>query len=225
MKNEADMKIFSKFTGVSAAGAIVLLAGCTDPGLVSPNDPNRKAKEGALLGAAAGAIIGGLTQDDGKKGAFRGALVGAGLGGLTGAALDQQERDLRARLGTEAKIVNTGQRLIVTMPQDILFATDSASLRPDLTSDIRSVASSLNTYGESTVQVVGHTDNTGDAGYNQSLSLRRAQAVTAVLASEGVNSFRMQAVGRGEDMPLATNLTPEGRQLNRRVEIVITPRV
>jgi len=178
-----------------------------------------------LLGAAAGAIIGGLTQDDGKKGAFRGAIVGAGLGGLTGAALDQQERDLRARLGTEAKIVNTGERLIVTMPQDILFASDSASLRPDLTSDIRSVASSLNTYGDSTVQVVGHTDNTGDAGYNQSLSLRRAQAVTAVLASEGVNSFRMQAVGRGEDMPLATNLTPEGRQLNRRVEIVITPSV
>jgi len=72
---------------------------------------------------------------------------------------------------------------------------------------------------------VTHTDNTGDAGYNQSLSLRRAQAVTAILASEGVNSFRMQAVGRGEDMPLATNLTPEGRQLNRRVEIVITPSV
>ena len=219
------MKIISKFISVSAVSAMVLLAGCTDPGLVNPDDPNRTAKEGALIGAAAGALIGGLTQSDGKKGAFRGAIVGAGLGGLTGAALDQQERDLRAKLGNDAKIVNTGERLIVTMPQDILFATDSASLRPDLTSDIRAVASSLNTYGESTVQVVGHTDNTGDAGYNQSLSLRRAQAVTAILAREGVNSFRMQAVGRGEDMPLATNLTPEGRQLNRRVEIVITPSV
>ena len=217
------MTPISKFVSLGAVSSFIFLAGCTDPGMISQNDPNRQAKQGALIGAAAGAVIGGLTQDDGKKGAFRGAIVGAGLGGLTGAALDHQERDLRNRLGADAKIVNTGERLIVTMPQDILFATDSASLRPDLTSDIRSVASSLNSYADSTVQVVGHTDNTGDAGYNQSLSLRRAQAVTAILASEGVNTFRMQAVGRGEDAPLATNLTPEGRQLNRRVEIVITP--
>ncbi|WP_298677496.1 OmpA family protein [uncultured Lentibacter sp.] len=219
------MTPISKLMAMGALGATVALTGCTEAGLVNQQDPNRQAKEGALLGAAAGALIGAITQDDAKKGAFRGAIVGAGIGGLTGAALDQQERDLREKLGSDAKIVNTGERLIVTMPQDILFATDSASLRPDLTRDIRAVASSLQAYEDSTVQVIGHTDNTGDAGYNQSLSLRRAQAVTAVLASEGVNSFRMQAIGRGEDAPLATNLSPEGRQLNRRVEIVITPSV
>lgn len=212
-------------TFISAAmiGAVTLVAGCSNTAFNDPNDPNRKAKNGALIGAATGAVLGAITSSDEKKGALRGAIVGAGVGGVTGSILDRQEADLREQLGDGAQITNTGEQLIVTMPQDILFATDSASLRPDLTSDIRTVASSLQAYQNSTVQVRGHTDNTGDAGYNQSLSLRRAQAVTAVLASEGVNTSRMQAVGRGEDSPVATNLTPEGRQQNRRVEIVIIP--
>ena len=109
------------------------------------------------------------------------------------------------------------------MAQDILFATGSATLRPDLNRDIRAVASSLQAYPDTTVQIVGHTDNVGEAGYNFDLSLRRAQAVTQVLASEGVTTGRMQAVGRGEDQPIASNLNAEGRQQNRRVEIVIIP--
>ncbi len=209
--------------GTTTILSLTLLTACSEPMFNDPNDPNRQAKKGAVIGAATGAVIGAITSSDEKKGALRGAIVGAGVGGVTGSILDKQEADLRQQLGNTAQITNTGDRLIVTMPQDILFATDSATLRPDLTRDIRTVASSLQSYPDSTVQVVGHTDNTGDAGYNQSLSLRRAQAVTAVLASEGVNTLRMQAIGRGEDAPVATNLTPEGRQLNRRVEIVIIP--
>jgi len=71
--------------------------------------------------------------------------------------------------------------------------------------------------------VIGHTDNTGAAAYNQDLSQRRAQAVSSVLVNAGVAPVRVRAIGRGEDQPIASNLTPEGRQQNRRVEIIITP--
>ena len=217
------MKYVNKFTGVVSALSIVAVTGCTEGPLLSPDDPNRKAKSGAMIGAATGAVLGALTSNDEKKGAFKGALIGAGVGGIGGALLDKQEADLRQELGNGASIQNTGDRLIVTMAQDILFATGSATLRPDISRDIRAVAGNLQAYPNSTVQVLGHTDNVGDAGYNFDLSLRRAQAVTQVLASEGVNTSRMQAIGRGEDQPVSSNLSPEGRQQNRRVEIVIIP--
>jgi outer membrane protein OmpA-like peptidoglycan-associated protein len=124
---------------------------------------------------------------------------------------------------SNVNIQNTGDRLIVTLPQDILFATDSATLRPDLQRDLRTVGQSLLAYPDTTVQVLGHTDNTGDADYNLNLSRQRAQSVASILISEGVPSFRIQSIGRGEDQPLASNLTPEGRAQNRRVEIVILP--
>jgi outer membrane protein OmpA-like peptidoglycan-associated protein len=73
------------------------------------------------------------------------------------------------------------------------------------------------------VNVIGHTDDVGDAAFNFDLSQRRAQAVSSVLANYGVSSARIRSIGRGEDQPIATNLTAEGRAQNRRVDIVITP--
>ena len=78
-------------------------------------------------------------------------------------------------------------------------------------------------YPNSTIQVIGHTDNEGDATYNQALSERRANAVADVLMAEGVPFGRIDAIGRGESQPVTSNLTPEGRAQNRRVEIVILP--
>lgn len=208
------------------AGAMVLSA-CTETGFSNPDDPNRQAKQGAAIGAGVGALAGVLAGDDrGER--RRGALIGAAVGGATGALignqLDKQEADLRAQLGNDnVTIRNTGDRLIVTMPQDILFATDSANLRPDLQRDLRTVGQNLLAYPNTTVQVLGHTDNTGEAGYNLDLSQRRAQAVANVLISEGVPGSRIRTIGRGEDQPIATNATPDGRAQNRRVEIVILP--
>lgn len=208
------------------AGMLALTA-CTEGGFSDPNDPNRQAKQGAAIGAGIGALTGILAGDDPEE-RRRGALIGAAVGGAGGAIignqLDKQEADLRAQLGNDnVTIRNTGDRLIVTMPQDILFATDSATLRPDLQRDLRTVGQNLLAYPDTTVQVIGHTDNTGDASYNQNLSKRRAQSVASVLMSEGVPAYRIQSIGRGEDQPIASNLTPEGRAQNRRVEIVILP--
>jgi outer membrane protein OmpA-like peptidoglycan-associated protein len=211
---------------ITSAFALAL-AGCTDGSGMFPNDPNQKAKQGALLGAAAGAItgraMGGDDTGERNRATVAGALVGAAAGAAIGNQLDKQAAELRTQLGSEVDIRNTGDRLIVTMPQDILFATDSATLRPTLVSDLRDVGRSLLSYPNTTAQVIGHTDSDGDASYNLALSERRAQAVANVLLSEGVPGYRLRVVGRGEDQPIASNLTPAGKAQNRRVEIVILP--
>jgi outer membrane protein OmpA-like peptidoglycan-associated protein len=216
------MNINSKLALAFAVGALTLTTACMQNGAYQPGS---KTESGALMGAGLGAAIGAITAGKGNRGegAITGAVVGAAGGMIAGSVLDKQEADLRRAVGNDVAVRNTGDRLIVTMPQDILFATDSASLRPDLLRDLRSVAGNLDAYPNSTVQVLGHTDNVGAASYNQDLSYRRADAVARELISAGVSASRVQAIGRGESQPVASNLTAEGRQQNRRVEIVILP--
>ena len=220
---------FVKFPMVVAMTAVVALGACTNPNgsiLAGENDPNQRAKNGALIGAGAGAVIGALSRGDGNRdqGAVKGALIGAAIGGGGGALLDKQERDLRASLGNNnVTINNTGDRLIVTLPQDILFASGSSAVRPDLQRDLGAVAGNLQAYPDSTIQVIGHTDSDGEAGFNQQLSESRANAVAGVLLNNGISNARVQAFGRGESQPVASNLNPQGKSQNRRVEIVILP--
>ncbi|WP_135506561.1 OmpA family protein [Roseovarius aestuariivivens] len=200
------------------------LAACTNPAHLDGQDPNQKARQGALLGGIIGAGVGAVVSDDKAKGAVIGGALGAAGGAAYGNMLDRQEAELRQNLdNSNIGITNTGDRLIVTMPQDILFAVDSSNVNPGLRSDLLTVARSLQNYPDSSVQVVGHTDNTGAASYNQALSERRANAVADVLMDGGVAFGRIRTYGRGEDQPVASNLTDVGRAQNRRVEIVILP--
>ncbi|MBM1633234.1 OmpA family protein [Sulfitobacter mediterraneus] len=219
--------ISSKLTLASVLAGALALSACTDPGRIGaqPGDPNQKTKNGALIGAGAGALLGALSKGDGNRGdgALKGALIGGALGAGVGYALDRQEAELRQQMGNDVVITNTGDRLIVTLPQDILFAVDSTTVQPGLMGDLRTLANSLQSYPNSTVQVIGHTDSDGDAAYNQQLSEGRAYAVANVLYSNGVPTSRVQAFGRGESQPIASNLTPAGKAQNRRVEIVILP--
>ena len=206
---------------LALCGAVALTA-CTDPAAMNMGSNTRDgAIIGGMLGATTGLIAGG---DRHGKNALVGAAIGAGLGGAIGNALDRQAADLREDLGNDnITVVNTGDSLIVTMPQDILFATDSAELQPALQADLRAMAANLQEYPASSVDIIGHTDNTGEAAYNAELSSRRASSVAGVLISAGVPSSRLRTIGRGEDAPVASNLTDEGRAQNRRVEIVINP--
>ncbi len=210
-----------------ALASMMTLAACTDPEyLTRTDDPNRQTTTGAIAGGVTGAVIGSLlgdSEEERRRGAVIGAVVGAGGGALIGRELDKQAAELRADLQNEARIVNTGNELIVTMPQDVLFAVDSATVRPDLQADLRTLAQSLQRYPNSTMDIIGHTDNTGSAEYNQNLSTRRAQSVETILINAGVSPGRLRAIGRGEAVPVASNLTPEGRQQNRRVEFIIRP--
>lgn len=211
---------------VFAIGAIAALSACTDPNALGTTGPsgepiNDNRNRGAVIGAASGAVIGAVVGD--RDTALAGAVVGGLVGGAIGYDLDQQEAELRRELASGVTITNTGDRLIVTFPEAILFATDSFTVRPGLNSDMAALARSLERYPDSTVQIIGHTDSDGDAAYNQQLSERRANAVADVLLNQGVPFNRVQTFGRGESQPIATNATAAGKQQNRRVEIVILP--
>ena len=206
---------------ILAVGAALALSACVQ---APPGEPNR-TQTGAILGGLGGAAIGAAVGDGARRDEIlAGGLIGAGVGAGIGQALDRQAADLRAQLGDgRIQIQNTGNELIVTLPQDILFATDSATLRPDLQSDLVALARNLQQYPNTSVQVIGHTDSDGAAAYNQDLSERRAQSVAAILRSSGVSPARIIPIGRGESQPIATNQTAAGKQQNRRVEVVITP--
>lgn len=212
-----------KLTALVAIAGLIGLSACTDPAQIDPNGQNRNAVNGALLGGILGAGLSAATGGEGRNIAI-GAVAGAAAGGLIGNQLDKQAAELRGQLANDGiSVTNTGDTLVVSLPQDITFDTDSAVVRPSLRGDLSRVAQNLVRYPNSTVQVIGHTDNTGDAGYNLGLSQRRANAVADELQAGGVSFSRLRTTGRGEDQPIASNLTPEGRAQNRRVEIIVIP--
>ncbi|MBI1170871.1 OmpA family protein [bacterium] len=199
------------------------LSACEDPA-TRIQDPNYRTQNGAVLGALGGAALGSMFHND-KNGALHGAILGGLAGGLIGNTLDAQAADMRNRLGNpNVTVTNMGGYLLVNLPDDVLFATGSATLRPDLQGEIRSIAANLVSYPASTIEVVGHTDNVGAAAMNMDLSQRRAYSVANILIGAGVPAGRISTYGRGEDQPVATNLTAAGRAQNRRVEIIIRPR-
>lgn len=205
---------------VGLVASSVLLTACADPN----TGERSNARTGAAVGGALGGLFGLSRDGDAPAETIIGAAVGAAIGGAIGHHLDKQAAELRQELGNDqVQVVNTGSELVVTMPQDILFAIDSATVQPGLHSDLAALAANLQRYPDSVVQVLGHTDNTGAASHNQALSTRRAAAVTSILAANGVPQYRLQAIGRGEDAPIASNLNEAGRAQNRRVEIIIRP--
>ena len=216
---------FSKFPLVLAAASLTFVAAC-DPA-TSPNQA-QNAQQGAVIGAVGGAVTGLiLNRDDDRRGRNQAALIGAALGATAGAAignnLDRQAEELRRQLRSDVGVSNNGENLVVVLSQDLLFATGSTAVSSVSQNELRIVANSLNNFPNSTVNVIGHTDNVGDAAFNQDLSERRAQAVASILIGGGVVPSRVRALGAGENQPIASNLSAAGRQMNRRVEIIITP--
>lgn len=105
--------------------------------------------------------------------------------------------------------------------QGVLFDTGSARIRPESTPTLKDIADALRQRGDLRLRIEGHTDNSGTADANRTLSESRARAVVAYLVErEGIAANRLEAAGVGQDRPAADNGTPEGRQQNRRVELV-----
>ncbi len=194
------------------------LAGCTyNTG--APNQPATGAVIGGVTGAAAGQIIGGDTRST-----VIGAAVGAAIGGAIGAQMAAQERELRQSLaGSGADVINTGSQLRVILPEAVTFRTASATVDPGFRPALAQISNSLKRYPNSSVRVVGHTDNVGSVAYNRQLSTDRAMAVARVLIANGTPASRITVSGRGFNEPITTNASAAGRAQNRRVEIIITP--
>ena len=103
----------------------------------------------------------------------------------------------------------------------ILFATNSSTLQTEAKTNVSKLATILNKYPDTNILITGHTDSDGTEEYNQTLSEKRAKSVSDYTIAKGVNSSRFSIIGLGENEPVASNETVDGKHLNRRVEIAI----
>jgi len=183
----------------------------------------KKRDQGALIGGTAGATIGAVIGNKAGNTAL-GAILGAAIGGAAGAYIgnymDKQaaeiERDLEG-----ATIERVGEGIKITFDSGILFDVNKAKLQPVAEDNLSKLAVILNKYPETEILIEGHTDSDGSEEYNMDLSMKRANAVSSHLSIENVSAARFHSVGYGEIQPIADNSTPQGKTLNRRVEIAI----
>jgi outer membrane protein OmpA-like peptidoglycan-associated protein len=204
--------------------ATLVVSGCVAP--------QNKTQSGAMIGTGIGAAVGaGLGQAIG--GDTEGTLVGAGIGALAGGLaggsigryMDNQEATMRQQMAAVegASVQRQADMLAVTFKSDVLFDVGSSAVKIGAHDELMRVAQVLNKYPQTTITIAGHTDSTGSEDLNQRLSEQRALSVKNTLGGQGVNTTRMNAVGYGESRPIADNSTQGGQQMNRRVEITITP--
>jgi len=132
------------------------------------------------------------------------------------ARIARQEMQLQ-----ELNAQKTKRGLVITLG-DVLFSTNKAQLASGGVRNVQKLADFLNQYPQHTVLVEGYTDSTGSNSLNQELSERRANSVRAALIDMGISSDRITARGYGEAFPVADNDTAASRQLNRRVEIILS---
>jgi len=219
----------TKSLAIAAVAALMTIAigGCETLDAYTQESKTSSTAKGAMIGAAAGAVVGLVSGDDAVERRQR-AMILAGVGALAGGAvgnyMDRQEAKLRAELqGTGVSVTRIGDNITLNMPGNVTFATDSSDLSPAFFDVLTSVGKVIKEYNKTVVEVAGHTDSTGSDSYNQSLSERRAGSVAQYLQSQNIGSERLITVGMGEARPVADNGTADGRQANRRVEITMVP--
>ncbi len=190
-----------------------------------------KTQKGAVIGSTVGTVVGAGVgyAVGGKKGAAIGAGAGLIVGGLSGAAIgrymDNQEQEMRQALASaEAASIHREQNILaVTFKADVMFDLNSSVLKTGAYDEIDRVATVLNKYPQTRIRIEGHTDSTGSETHNMELSQKRAEAVKNSLMSRNVDPARLETVGFGESKPIASDDTEAGRQMNRRVTVVIIP--
>ncbi len=212
------MKI--KHTPAIILAALVSVSCATD-------DPNRRAKAGAVIGAVTGAVVGNQTNSK------HGKVVGAALGGIVGYKVgqyqDQQQKELEEALANELAANQIDiQRLDndvlrVNLSSEASFDINDATVKAPFHPSLNKISEVVSRYNQTKVVVIGHTDSSGEEAYNQKLSERRSVAVANYLSNGGVSGQRLSTEGRGELEPRVANDTASNRSANRRVEIDLVP--
>ena len=212
------MKILKTFSLLMVCGAFIF-SGCGMSNMA----------KGTAIGAGGGAAVGagvGKAAGNTALGAVIGAAVGGAAGAIIGKRMDKQKKELEQVLPDNANleiVEEEGQApaIKVTFDSGILFATNSSAVSDASKSALRNFAANLEKNPDTDLKIIGHTDNTGQVDYNQTLSEKRAKSVYDYLIEQGVSSRRMIFEGKGIHQPVASNSTVEGRAKNRRVEIMI----
>jgi outer membrane protein OmpA-like peptidoglycan-associated protein len=183
-------------------------------------------QKGAGIGAAAGALIGGIIGNNSGIGTAGGALIGAAVGGGTGALIgnkmDKQARQIDQALpGADVERVGEGIRLVLN-ENAVRFDTNKSTLTAQARENLDKLVPVFTEYADTNIELFGYTDSTGKPEYNLTLSGQRAESVRNYLIAKGLVASRFKTTGLGIAEPIATNDTPEGRSQNRRVEFAIT---
>jgi outer membrane protein OmpA-like peptidoglycan-associated protein len=183
-----------------------------------------RTQKGAVIGAAGGGAIGaviGKAAGNTAMGAIIGAAVGGAAGAVIGHKMDKQAEEMKKVLG-DAEVRRVGEGIVIDFKEKVLFGFDRSDLGTNAATNLDKLINVLNKYPDTDIEIIGHTDNKGTDDYNQGLSQRRANSVSAYLKNHGITSSRVSTKGMGESDPIASNETEEGRAQNRRVEFVIT---
>lgn len=191
----------------------VMLAACS--GL-------NKQQKGVLIGAGAGGAVGagvGKAAGNTALGAIIGATVGGVTGGIIGKKMDKQAEEMAKIPGAEVKRV--GEGINITFESGVLFAINQSTLNSASQANIRELAEVLNKYPDTYVLIEGHTDNTGSAQLNLSLSERRAKSVAEYLKEQNIAANRLKTAWYGLAQPKYPNDSETNRAKNRRVEFAI----
>jgi outer membrane protein OmpA-like peptidoglycan-associated protein len=219
MNNKASTKMISLRHIISFL-LILSLSATLVTGCKSMN----KTTKGAVIGGAGGAVIGGVIGRAAGNTAM-GAIIGATVGGVAGAVIgrkmDKQAEEMEREM-KNAEIRRVEEGIVVNFKDKVLFGYDQSTLGSTALSNLNTLKDILVKYPETNITVIGHTDSKGSDDYNQSLSERRASAVTNYLSTNGIANSRLTAIGKGELDPIASNDTEDSSSLNRRVEFVIT---
>lgn len=213
---------------IALAGVALMTAACTTTDPRTGEVVRDNTKTNAIIGAAVGAGLGYATNTNKGEQGRKNAVIGAGIGALAGAGIgqymDKQQAELRRELaGTNVTVTRNGDNIILNMPSDVTFASSSASIESSFYPVLNDVATILNKYPSTYVDIVGHADSSGSDAINEPLSENRANSTAGYLTNRGVVSQRLFVAGMGSRQPIASNSTPEGRAKNRRVEITLRP--
>ncbi len=206
--------------------SLALLAGCKSAANSQSGTKTgmNKTEKGAIIGASSGAVVGGIIGNKSKNtalGAILGAAVGGTVGAVIGNKMDKQAKKMQEDLGETATVERVGEGIKLTFDSQLLFDFGKSNLKESNKSDLKKFAATLKEYPDTELLIVGHTDNVGSNSFNQTLSKKRAAAVSNHLAVLGVGKSRLATQGKGETQPIVSNDTEDSRSQNRRVEIAI----
>ena len=205
-----------------------VLIGCKNTQKTQTTDTAKtgmnKTQKGGVIGASTGAVIGAIIGNKSNNtaiGAILGAAVGGTVGVVIGNKMDKQAKKMEEDLGKTATVERVGEGIKLTFNSQLLFDYGKNDLKESNKADLQKFSATLKEYANADLVIVGHTDNVGSDAFNQTLSEKRAAAVSSYLGSLGIAYSRLRTEGKGELQPVSSNDLESGRVQNRRVEIAI----
>ncbi|MCF6345076.1 MAG: OmpA family protein [Thiomicrorhabdus sp.] len=210
-------KFHSKYIGtVAVIATLGLTTACSNTGQTRETDKNAVTVVAAIGGVLAANAL-GVDNNVAK------VAIGALTGYTARSVFEQVNKDTANDPNTDVEAVKIGdQEFVQINVKNVNFRSGSAELDPYELSRIAPVLNTLKDHPATKVHIEGHTDSDGTQGYNQQLSENRAKNIAFYLMDNGITRDRIKTYGYGEERPIASNATPEGKQQNRRVTFLIS---